>query len=56
MQVAECACTRATSWSIDDGDTTQCSLNGLRQLSTSLLLSWALGNEESCISMINDTQ
>ena len=37
-----------TRQSSEDNDTTQCSLSRLAQLSTSSLLSWALGNEESC--------
>ena len=47
---------RATSWSIEDSDTAQCSLIGLRQLSASSLLIWPLGNEESCIPSLGQLE
>ena len=50
-EIQVCACVRETRQSSEDNDTTQCSLSRLAQLSTSSLLSWALGNEESCISL-----
>ena len=50
-EIQACACVRETRQSSEDNDTTQCSLSRLAQLSTSSLLSWALGNEESCISL-----
>ena len=47
-EIQVCACVRETRQSSEDNDTAQCSLSRLAQLSTSSLLSWALGNEESC--------